>query len=107
MIDIYELIEQNRANMEQLKDVDGLYRQFRAKQNAVEKFKEYCEELMRKQREVLHVLENNFESLERDFYEIQRGPKIVLEAAEQWSNLAQQKMEKFNNATSVEPKGNA
>jgi len=41
LIDIYELIEQNRTNMEQLKDVDNLYNQFRAKQGAVEKFKEY------------------------------------------------------------------
>jgi hypothetical protein len=107
LIDIYELIEANRANMEQLKEVDGLYNNFRAKQNAVEKFKEYTEELVRKQREFLHVIENNFESLERDFYEIQRGPKKVLEAAEQWSSLAQQKMDTFNKSTTQDVKWNS
>lgn len=92
--------------MDQLKQVDTLYSQFRAKQNAVEKFKEYTQELVRKQQEFLHIIENNFESLERDFYEIQRGPKKVLEAAEQWSELASQKMESFNS-TPQEVKANS
>lgn len=51
------------------------------------------------------MIENNFGSLETDFYDIQRGPKKVLEAAEQWSDLARQKMDKFNKTTSQDSKG--
>lgn len=93
--------------MDKLKEVDNLYSNFRTKQNAVEKFKDYLEELVRKNRELTHFIENNFESLERDFYEIQRGPKKVLEAAELWSNLANQKMDKFGKITAQDVKGDS
>lgn len=104
LIDIYELIEQNKNNLGDQKEIDDLYNQFMTKQIALKKhvankFKEYANELLRKEKDVLNTLERNFDSIERKFEEIKNGPKKVMQAAEEWSKAAQEKMEKFNNPT--------
>jgi hypothetical protein len=104
LIDIYELIEQNKSNLGDQKEIDDLYNQFMTKQIALKKhvankFKEYANELLRKEKDVLNTLEKNFDSIEKKFEEIKNGPKKVMQAAEEWSKAAQEKMEKFNNPT--------
>ena len=104
LIDIYELIEQNKNNLGDQKEIDDLYNQFMTKQIALKKhvankFKEYYNELLRKEKDVLNTLERNFDLIEKKFEEIKQGPKKVMIAAEDWCKLAQQKMERFNNPT--------
>ena len=105
LIDIYDLIEQNKTNLGDQKEIDDLYNQFMTKQINLKKlvankFKEYYNELLRKEKDIVSLLEKNFESVEKKFDEVKNGPKKVMIAAEEWSKQAQLKMDKFNN-----PKG--
>lgn len=111
LIDIYELIEQNKSNLGDQKDIEDLYNQFMTKQIALKrhvanKFKEYYNELLRKEKDVLNSLEKNFESIEKTFEEIKQGPKKVMVAAEEWCRVVQDKMEKFSGANPGGDKGN-
>ena len=105
LLDIYQLIEQNKNNLGDQKDIDNLYNQFMTKQIALKKhvtnkFKEYSNELLRKEKSVLNILEGNFDSIEKTFEEIKNGPKKVMELADTWCQEVQEKMERFNNPTS-------
>jgi len=111
LIDIYELIEQNKNNLGDQKEIDDLYNQFMTKQIALKrhvanKFKEYYNDLLRKEKDVVNAIEKNFDSIEKKFEEIKNGPKKVMQAAEEWCKTAQDKMEKFNNPTSTGDKSN-
>lgn len=93
------------------KDIEDLYNQFMTKQIALKrhvanKFKEYYNELLRKEKDVLNSLEKNFESIEKTFEEIKQGPKKVMVAAEEWCRVVQDKMEKFSGANPGSEKGN-
>jgi hypothetical protein len=111
LIDIYQLIEQNKSNLGDQKEIDDLYNQFMTKQIALKKhvtnkFKEFYNELLRKEKDVLNTLEHNFDSIEKTFQHIKQGPKKVMESAEEWCRIVQNKMETFNNPTSEGvPKG--
>lgn len=111
LIDIYELIEQNKNNLGDQKDIDDLYNQFMTKQIALKKhvankFKEFYNELLRKEKDVLNQLEKNFECIEKSFDEIKQGPKKVMIAAEEWCRIVQDKMEKFTGTQPAPTKGN-
>jgi hypothetical protein len=102
LIDIYQLIEQNKSNLGDQKDIDDLYNQFMTKQIALKKhvtnkFKEYYNELLRKEKDVLNTLEKNFDSIEKKFNEIKNGPKKVMEVAEEWCKEVNDKMDRFSN----------
>ena len=102
LIDIYQLIEQNKNNLGDQKEIENLYNQFMTKQIALKKhvtnkFKEYYNELLRKEKDVLNTLERNFDSIETTFREIKSGPKKVMETADEWWKDVQEKMERFNN----------
>lgn len=104
LLDIYQLIEQNRSNLGDQNDVDELYNQFMVKQislkkDVTNKFKEINNELLRKERSIMDVLERNFDSIEKTFEEIKNGPKKVVEIADKWWEEVQEKMEKFQNQT--------
>lgn len=111
LIDIYQLIEQNKSNLGDQKEIDDLYNQFMTKQIALKKhvtnkFKEYYNELLRKEKDVLNTLERNFDSIEKTFEHIKQGPKKVMDAAEEWCRVVQDKMERFNNPSAAGvPKG--
>lgn len=102
LIDIYDLIEQNKTNLGDQKEIDDLYNQFMTKQMNLKKivtnkFKEYYNELLRKEKDITGQLDKNFEIVEKIFGEVKNGPKKVMIAAEEWSKQVQQKMDKFKN----------
>lgn len=111
LIDIYELVEQNKNNLGDQKELDDMYNQFMTKQIALKKhvtnkFKEYYNEIMRKEKDVMNVLEKNFDSIESKFEEIKQGPKKVLESADNWCKKAQDKMDQFNSQNTIGDKSN-
>lgn len=93
------------------KEIDDLYNQFMTKQIALKKhvtnkFKEFYNELLRKEKDVLNTLERNFDSIDKTFEQIKHGPKKVMASAEEWCRVVQDKMERFNNPTAEGvPKG--
>ncbi|CAI2361108.1 unnamed protein product [Moneuplotes crassus] len=104
LLDIYQLIEQNKSNMGDQAEVDDLYNQFIMKQislkkDVANKFKEINNELLRKEKAIMNILERNFDSIEKTFGEIKNGPKKVVEIADKWCEEVQEKMEKFESQT--------
>jgi len=62
LIDIYDLIEQNKHNLGEQKEIEDLYSQFMSKQIALKKqisnkFKEFHDELLRKEKDILTIFE--------------------------------------------------
>ena len=108
LMEIFELVDNSKANFSDTSDIDRLYNEFQKKQVTLKKqvadtFKNIITELKKKEERTMDILDSNFNKIDKMFNEVRDTPKTILTEAEVWIEKVQEMLDSFTNKTSEDP----